>query len=344
MNNKKYQVFISSTYSDLIEERKKVMDILLMADCIPAGMEAFVATDEEQFEVIKKVIDLCDYYVLIIGHRYGSVNSQTGLSYTEMEFDYAIEKEIPVLVFAIDDSVPVPVDRDKIELENEDKLRTFRKKALNNRLGGMWKNIDDLSGKVAVSIMKAKDTIDRPGWQRGTEYDEASLRRTIMKLQEENSIIKSELAKANDTIRAFTELSDIEFENYEVKIDYHYKPLNSSYERTGCIEKKLPEVFQTIATEMLDVMLAEHAIEDAIKHKYTKIRGSIVYYSDSQQIKNVLIQLRALGLIYSSWSKEKNILFWGLTKKGILLRDKMIVKKKQQVKGNVKKDEPVLGE
>ena len=57
MQNRKYQVFSSSTYSDLVEERKKVLDVLLMADCIPAEMEAFVATDVEQFEVIKKVIE-----------------------------------------------------------------------------------------------------------------------------------------------------------------------------------------------------------------------------------------------------------------------------------------------
>ena len=38
MNNVKYQVFISSTYADLIEERRKVLDVLLMADCIPAGV------------------------------------------------------------------------------------------------------------------------------------------------------------------------------------------------------------------------------------------------------------------------------------------------------------------
>ena len=78
MADKKYQVFISSTYADLREERRKILDALLMADCIPSGMEAFVATDNEQFEVIKKVIDLCDYYVLIIGKRYGSVSSLTG--------------------------------------------------------------------------------------------------------------------------------------------------------------------------------------------------------------------------------------------------------------------------
>ena len=98
---RKYQVFISSTYSDLVEERRKVLDVLLMADCIPAGMEAFVATDIEQFEVIKKVIDLCDYYVLIIGKRYGSIHPETGISYTEMEYDYAISKDVPVLVFAV---------------------------------------------------------------------------------------------------------------------------------------------------------------------------------------------------------------------------------------------------
>lgn len=67
----------------MIEERRKILDVLLSADCIPAGMEAFVATDAEQFDVIKQVIDLCDYYVLIIGKRYGSVSSETNISYTK---------------------------------------------------------------------------------------------------------------------------------------------------------------------------------------------------------------------------------------------------------------------
>lgn len=76
-----------------------------MANCIPAGMEVFVATNEEQFKVIKQVINLCDYFVLIIGARYGSLNETTGLSYTKMEYDYAVSKNIPVLVFSLDDSI-----------------------------------------------------------------------------------------------------------------------------------------------------------------------------------------------------------------------------------------------
>ena len=86
--DKRYQVFLSSTYADLKDERRAVIQALMEMDCIPAGMELFPSTDDEQFSFIKKVIDDCDYYVLIIGGRYGSTTPE-GLSYTEQEYDYA---------------------------------------------------------------------------------------------------------------------------------------------------------------------------------------------------------------------------------------------------------------
>lgn len=80
--DKRYQVFISSTYADLKEERSKVMQTIMSLNCIPAGMELFPASNDEQFEFIKRVIDDCDYYILIVGGRYGSL-SEDGISYTE---------------------------------------------------------------------------------------------------------------------------------------------------------------------------------------------------------------------------------------------------------------------
>lgn len=68
---KRYQVFVSSTYEDLQEERREVMQALLELDCIPAGMELFPASSENQWSLIKRVIDDCDYYLLIIAGRYG---------------------------------------------------------------------------------------------------------------------------------------------------------------------------------------------------------------------------------------------------------------------------------
>ena len=71
--DKRYQVFVSSTYDDLQDERKEVMQALLELDCIPAGMELFPASSKDQWSLIKRVIDDCDYYILIIGGRYGRV-------------------------------------------------------------------------------------------------------------------------------------------------------------------------------------------------------------------------------------------------------------------------------
>jgi hypothetical protein len=68
--DKRYQVFISSTYADLLEERQEVIQALLELDCIPAGMELFPAASEDQWTLIKKVIDDCDYYMAIVAGRY----------------------------------------------------------------------------------------------------------------------------------------------------------------------------------------------------------------------------------------------------------------------------------
>jgi hypothetical protein len=57
--DKRYQVFVSSTYADLKDERRRVIQTLMEADCIPAGMELFPAADEDQFEFITRVIDDC---------------------------------------------------------------------------------------------------------------------------------------------------------------------------------------------------------------------------------------------------------------------------------------------
>ncbi len=71
---KKYQVFISSTYSDLIDERAAATQCLLDNNCIPVGMEQFPASDMSQMDYIKRMLDDCDYYILILGGRYGSLD------------------------------------------------------------------------------------------------------------------------------------------------------------------------------------------------------------------------------------------------------------------------------
>ena len=86
--SKKYQIFVSSTYSDLVHEREQIIKACLEMGHIPVGMEMFSAADEEQWKIIQRQIDEIDYYVILIAHRYGSTTDE-GLSYTEKEYDYA---------------------------------------------------------------------------------------------------------------------------------------------------------------------------------------------------------------------------------------------------------------
>ena len=126
---KKYQVFISSTFTDLVEARNKVKDAILSMYHFPVGMELFGAANEDQWRIISETIDTSDYYVLIIGQRYGSIipegQPDAGISYTEKEFRYALDKGIPILAFIIDDNVPVKPEF--IEKEHIEELAAFKK-------------------------------------------------------------------------------------------------------------------------------------------------------------------------------------------------------------------------
>jgi len=144
--DKRYQVFVSSTYVDLKEERQSVLQTIMEMDCIPAGMELFPAADEEQWEFIKKIIDDCDYYLLIIGGRYGST-ADDGFSYTEKEFDYAVSKGIKVI--ALLHKTPEELPRGKTEASEElhEKLQKFRNKVSDGRLVRFWSNAREPANK-----------------------------------------------------------------------------------------------------------------------------------------------------------------------------------------------------
>jgi Domain of unknown function (DUF4062) len=112
-----YKVFVSSTFNDLREERAEVQKALLKLNCLPVGMELFPAADDDTWDFIKEQINDSDYYVVVVGGRYGSL-APDGLSFTEKEYDYAREREVPSIGF-------VHADRNAIvygKTENDAKL------------------------------------------------------------------------------------------------------------------------------------------------------------------------------------------------------------------------------
>ena len=100
---KRLQVFVSSTYSDLREERQAAVEAILVAGHIPAGMELFTAGDESQMEAIKQWIDESDVYLLILGGRYGSIEPTSRRSYTRLEYEYALKLGKPMFACVVNE-------------------------------------------------------------------------------------------------------------------------------------------------------------------------------------------------------------------------------------------------
>ena len=163
--DKRYQVFVSSTYADLQQERQKVIQTLMEMDCIPAGMELFPAADEEQWEFIKSIVDDCDYYILIIGGRYGSLTPE-GISYTEKEYDYAVSVGLRVLAFIHESPDNISVGKSDIESDLREKLAVFRDKVCQGRLVKFWTKAEELPGLVALSLSKTIKVYPAIGWVR----------------------------------------------------------------------------------------------------------------------------------------------------------------------------------
>ena len=95
MRKRKLQIFVSSTYKDLIDERLAAMEAILAAGHIPAAMEQFSPGDETAWEKIRRWIDESDGYLLILGGRYGSIEPDSGKSYIQLEYEYAQKQRKP---------------------------------------------------------------------------------------------------------------------------------------------------------------------------------------------------------------------------------------------------------
>ena len=167
MNDKIYKIFISSTYKDLKEQRQKVIDTILKMHYLPVAMEMFNASSDSQWKIITDTIDDCDYYVLILGKRYGSViqkGSDKGMSYTEREFRYAKKHGIPYLAFIISDDAEVKASNVESDPAKLDSLNKFKKLVEENGTVNYWKSADELAGQVRSSLESEIKKHPRNGW------------------------------------------------------------------------------------------------------------------------------------------------------------------------------------
>lgn len=333
------QVFVSSTYTDLRMERQAVIQGLLEADCIPAGMELFPASDSDKWSLIQGVIDDSDYYLLIIGGRYGSVDPASELSYTEMEFDYAASVGKPIMAFLHGQPGSIPFDKSELDSPTREKLAVFRSKA-EQRMVKYWTTPHDLDGAVAKSLIKIRKSHPVEGWVRAryamtpeVERDIAELHAKVSELTHQLESrgqaqlkVPERLARGDDQYEFFSTLT------YWPEGDRE-KPRHQRRMQRKSI--KIPATWNEILAH-LGPSLLDETDEDEIASELRTLAMTILANDDdllpddfggdsgfelySESTKDIIVQLFALGLI-SHGTKRRPISdtgkYWKLTDSGL---------------------------
>ena len=173
MRKRKLQVFVSSTYNDLISERLTAMEAILTAGHIPAAMEQFTPGDETAWEKIRRWIDESDCYMLILGGRYGSIEPTSKKSYVQLEYEYALEKKKPFFSLilhrhALDAKVREHGLEKIDERDNPELYRKFYKKVTSLHCG-FWNDAKDIKTFVLQKLPEWSQRDDLIGWVRGDE-------------------------------------------------------------------------------------------------------------------------------------------------------------------------------
>ena len=101
------RVMISSTAFDLPEHRRHARDACERMSAHPLVMEQMPASPLDALALSRRYVDEADFYLGIFAFRYGFVPEGHEKSITELEYDRAVERNIPVFIFIAHDEHPV---------------------------------------------------------------------------------------------------------------------------------------------------------------------------------------------------------------------------------------------
>lgn len=283
----KLQVFVSSTYTDLVVERQAAVQAILNAGHIPAGMELFSAGDQSQLETVKRWIDESDVFLLILGGRYGSIEPNTQLGYIEVEYDYATEKRTPAFAVVMSDKwIEERVKQQgsgAMELDNRDKYTAFRNKIM-SRICRKAEDKKDIQIAIHETLQDFRERYSFDGWVSGKEVRESRVLEQMTELAKENQLFKEEVEKLSEQLKgeirmngfSYSELKSL-LKNRKVRLPNqgtipllkaftHYRSALVSGVTNAVVINALPSdsvdesfLFHEIAAPLLEYGLVERA-------------------------------------------------------------------------------------
>lgn len=350
---KRYQIFISSTFDDLKEERQAVLRAILELDHMPAGMELFPASDEGAWQLIRDVIDASDYYVLIIGGRYGSLDKK-GIGFTEKEYDYAIESSKAIVSLLHKNPNFLPRGKTETNSEGWMKLEEFRKKIEGRHTCVYWENADELKAQVILGLTSTIKKHPAKGWMRADKLANKEILTELLELRQKNSELLSQLDAARKVPPKGSEnlvqgedeiIIESTFVSSQKDKNEFYGYIRQNY--IGEVTTTWNEIWSNIAPKLINEIsdrqlrhcfigfFESKTRETFLEKKELKNKKLMEFKFKDHFIDTCIVQYRALGYMKEN-VKQRSIkdtnTYWTLTPLGDQLMVQLRAIKKDSIK------------
>jgi Domain of unknown function (DUF4062) len=256
---RRLQIFVSSTYKDLQDERQVAVKAILKAGNIPAGMELFTSGDKSQWEVIEKWIQDSDVYLLILGGRYGSIEQASGKSYTHLEYEYALKIGKPLFACVIQDNhlelkIKNGSKYENIrEVENKKDFDNFKSLVMSKPVS-LCENLDQIQSEILLKMIELERDNSLTGWIRASDsIDSKLLTEELARLSRENNELRKNLLQER-TIQgiSYSKVEEV-FKNIvlEETIREEAKLRIFGVERTNAINPNLLNAVNEVDSEII---------------------------------------------------------------------------------------------
>jgi hypothetical protein len=342
MTEKRYTVFLSSTFRDLVEERQAALRAILALGHFPIGMEVFPATGNTPWELISRVIADADYYVLIIAGRYGSTTDE-GISYTEREYEEAINRGKHVLVFLHENPDALPVNKSELSTKSRRRLGSFRKRVSDSHHCKFWKDSNELALQITQGLLNAFDMSPVAGWIRSGGPDTVALLTEMNELHQKIDALREENLRLREQLAASSHIRLKDFDSEEplrLRFDFSGKeePGEEIVLAWGITFNKFaPSLLEGVSAQGLRGILADCIVADLtvcqrFPEKVAEIEKHEHWIRDvmltTACVQSVLLGLMARGLVINQkeWrtytnplaksTHTRDITMWYLTPDG----------------------------
>ncbi len=329
LQERRFQIFLSSTYDDLREERQAATQSILAMGHLAAGMELFPASDLSQLDLIQRVIDESDYYVVLVGGRYGTLHPQLGMSFTELEYDHALKLQKPILGFVARDIGKLTSERVESDPSRRAALDRFREKVL-SKTCQLFDDPKDLGLKVMSSLMTETRINPQIGWIRA---DQGRSSEDIAEERELRRVVKEQ---ADRVVELERRIRDAVVMIPEIERDYAHgnQATHLSVRFAGSDKKQVlervevtwDEIFSAIGPSMFGYIIRRPSSNNTyalypfdsnlcelVRRKIFDQVGQRTIYLFPHEIDKIMIQFKQLGYLEMAEDEVGGNQFRGFT-------------------------------